>query len=155
MTHSDSTRSLKHTNVIVVILLTFVTLGFYVPIWFLRRRKGLNSLDSPRAVGTMGPVILIGLQAIYVFLPQHSSRETVVGWAVLITDLVLAFRVRFILADHLASKLRGSLHASAASISNPSSFLTFFFQIWYLQYKINEVLRRDPLFDSSAIVNSR
>jgi hypothetical protein len=56
--------------------------------------------------------------------------------------LVLAFRVRFILVDHLASKIRAVLPVSAGleTSSSPSSLLTFFFNIWYLQYKINQFL---------------
>src|SRR3954469_22455525 len=57
---SDSTgldQPLKRSSVIAVVLLSFVTLGLYVPIWFLRRRRGLNSLDSPRKLSVFGPAI--------------------------------------------------------------------------------------------------
>ena len=39
---------LKRRSVFLMIVFTILTLGFYLPIWFLRRREGLNQLDSPR-----------------------------------------------------------------------------------------------------------
>jgi hypothetical protein len=37
---------LKKTSVILVIFLTFITVGIYTPIWYLSRFKALNSLQS-------------------------------------------------------------------------------------------------------------
>src|SRR5262245_31967789 len=39
---------LKRRNLVVMFLLIIVTLGIYYPVWFFRRRPGLNRLDSPR-----------------------------------------------------------------------------------------------------------
>ncbi len=138
----DPDQQLKRSSVVAVVLLSFVTLGFYYPIWFLRRRRGLNSLDSRRKLGILGPVILLALHAIYLVLPQHSTPEKIAGLAVLPTFLVLAFRVRFILADHLTSKTGAVLPVSLSfqTASNPSNLLTFFLTIWYLQYKINQLI---------------
>ena len=44
----NSKLHLHRSSVIVRLLLTVVTFGVYMPIWFLRRRVGLNDLDSPR-----------------------------------------------------------------------------------------------------------
>src|SRR5215217_3724122 len=44
----SSPTLLKRRSVILMIVLTIVTFGFYYPVWFLRRRTALNGLDSPR-----------------------------------------------------------------------------------------------------------
>jgi len=154
---SDSTgpdQPLKRSSVIAVVLLSFVTLGFYLPIWFLRRRRGLNSLNSPRKLGVLGPVILLGLQVIDLFLPQDLTPETIVSLAVFITVLVLAFRVRFILSDHLTSKIRAVLPVSVGfpTSSSPSNLLTFFLTIWYLQYKINQFIDESRAWTQAGTV---
>jgi hypothetical protein len=151
---SDSTgphQPLKRSSLVAVVLLSF--LGIYVPIWFLRRRRGLNSLDSPRKLGVLGPVALLVLQVIYLFLPEHSTPETIVGLTIVIMILVLAFRVRFILADHMESKIRAVLPVSVSiqSSSNPSNLLTFFLNIWYLQYKINQLVDESRAWTQAAV----
>jgi hypothetical protein len=134
-----------------VVLLSL--LGIYVPIWFLRRRRGLNSLDSPRKLGVLGPVALLGLQVTYLFLPEHSTPDTIVGLAIVIMIMLLAFRVRFMLADHMESKIKAVLPVSVGiqGSSNPSNLLTFFLNIWYLQYKINQLVDESRAWSQAAV----
>jgi hypothetical protein len=44
------TVQLKKRRVVTMLIFTAVTLGFYYPIWFLRRRAALNALDSPQKI---------------------------------------------------------------------------------------------------------
>jgi hypothetical protein len=148
---SGQDQPLKRSSLVAVVLLSF--LGIYVPIWFLRRRRGLNSLDSQRKLGVLGPVALLVLQVIYLFLPEHSTPETIVGLTIVIMIMILAFRVRFILADHMESKIRAVLPVSVGiqSSSSPSNLLTFFLNIWYLQYKINQLVDESRAWTLAAL----
>ena len=154
--HSDA-MELKHSSLVAVVLLTFVSFGFYLPVWFLRRRRALNSLDSPAKIGLAGPWVLLFLQAVAVPLrgaerviqQQGQAPPAVLGllqFAVSIGSLVvffaLVFRVRAAVTDHLGSQIRSILPASRVA-SDPVQFslpLTLLFSVAYLQYKINEFL---------------
>ncbi len=71
--------------------------------------------------------------------------------------IVLSFKVRRILLDHSESQRTG-MFASNVVMEQQSSFssvATFFFGIWYLQYKINGLIEdwklqaRGPALDSN------
>ena len=125
---------LKQSSVIAVVLLSFLTGGIYTSIWYLRRRKGLNSLDSSTKMGVTGPLILLVLTTIYLIIPPDSIGSTIELLAVAITNIVMAFRVRWMIVDHLAAKITTvvSLSGSLQSQYSPSSILTFFLNIYYL-----------------------
>lgn len=104
---------LKRSSVLAVVLLSLLTGGLYTGIWYLRRRKGLNSLDSASKLGMTGPVILLILTAIYLVLPANSTGDTIVLLAVGLTNLAMAFRVRWMIVDHLRSRITAVLPQSA------------------------------------------
>ena len=148
----------KKTNVVGVILLSFITGGIYFPIWFLRRREAINRLRSPEGIGWAAPfaatvAFSLGLCAAFAsgFAGAMGLREAVgelfasarvlamVG-AVLI--LFECFKVRRILLDHLRAQSSG-IFSSSVALERDTSFsgvATFFFGIYYLQYKINRFL---------------
>ena len=148
----------EKTSVVVVILLSLLTGGIYLPIWFLRRREAINRLRSPEGIGWAAPfaatvAFSLGLCAAFAsgFAGAMGLREAVgelfasgrvlamVG-AVLI--LFACFRVRRIVLDHLHTQSSG-LFASSVALERDTSFsgvATFFFGIYYLQYKINRFL---------------
>ena len=64
---------LTRSSVVVVVLLSFVTFGLYTGIWYLRRRKALNHLNSSSKLGVFGPIALIGVTAPAVLL-THTLR---------------------------------------------------------------------------------
>ena len=105
-------------------------------------------------------MILLGLQVIDSVLPRDSAPDMIVGHMIVglawgITALVLCFRVRSILADHLESKIRAVLPASVglqASSSHHSFLLTFIFNIWYLQYKINQFIDESGAWTQAGTV---
>jgi len=142
---SDSATAapLKRSSVLLVVLLSFVTAGVYTGVWYLRRRRGLNLLDSTSKLGVTGPVLLIALSAINLVLPQDSAPETIVLLAVGLTNLAMAFRVRWMIVDHLRTRITAVLPLSAGLQEQykPSSLLTFFLNIFYLQYKLNELIQ--------------
>lgn len=146
------------TNIFVMVILTILTFGLYVSIWFVQKRSGLNQLNSNRKAGLALPIVALlfsGVVAMLNFgvggnIPRIHDLELM--WdatANLIADGLIgllmvaqAFQVRAILEDHFQSYSQGPLAGSIALIhrSSISPLGTFFFGIFYLQYKINEMV---------------
>lgn len=144
---------LKRRSVLLMIVIFVLTLGFYYPIWFLRRRAALNRLDSPKKLhvwpfAIYGAVLLVG------FLVGMISGATgeeplgsgtggllrLVDIAVGILMIVQGFIVKDILEDHLAGphdEVPSSLFVEQVKLSG---LMTFFFQIFYLQWAINRYI---------------
>ena len=140
---------LKRRSVIVMVLFFVITLGLYYPIWFLRRRAALNGLDSPRKL-QLWPFVLV--LAVFVFqimlaiasgpepVGQRSLLFSLMRLAVGLLIVVQCFIIKDILEDHLAPSsdiIPGSGLSDRVSLSG---LMTFFFQIFYLQYVINRHL---------------
>ena len=158
---SSSPIGLRRRSLILMIILTIVTFGFYYPIWFLRRRRALNSLNSPRKLATWPFVLFLGMfliQVIVAFVSAPASPEEAIGagWGALldlaqlavgILLLVQCFFIKDILEDHLTgpdANTPGSLLGSGSEVKL-SGLLTFFSTIFYLQHVINrDILTRQP-----------
>jgi hypothetical protein len=132
---------LPKTSVLVVIFLTLITIGLYVPVWFLRRRKVLNRLSPARNVNAFiaGLVALylgafvLGITAGVEGAPQGQNLDFwtgVVDIASRILTLVLSFQVKAILEENYPDDISG--------------VGTFFLSIFYLQYKINRLQPKGP-----------
>jgi hypothetical protein len=117
----------------------------YNPIWFLIKRRGLNELQSSIKIGLVTPIFLIviwSIQLLFQFtsgfaegLGYIESAEVlniIAGILSLIGEIILIvlnFRVRRIFIEHFNVYLRRDIKFSGIA--------TFFFGIFYLQYKIN------------------
>jgi len=149
-----SPTGLKRRSVILMLLLSIVTFGLYFPIWFLRRRAALNRLDSPRKLRLWPFVIavtwfvfhlIVGIAAGSAPLGQAISERAaltlnLVRFTVGILMLVQSFYTKDILEDHLAGpgdELPNPLLVDTVKLSG---VMTFFFQIFYLQYVINRYI---------------
>ena len=148
---SPADTGLKRRSVWLMVLLLIVTLGFYYPIWFLRRRKGLNRLDSSRKL-RLWPFALFATYFVGAFLLGLVPRRTVgeiFGFGVWdylralqlgmgIMMIVQCFRMKDIIEDHA----QGPDDAPRDELFRPpvklSGLMTFFFSIFYLQYAINK-----------------
>ncbi|WP_026691102.1 DUF4234 domain-containing protein [Alteribacter aurantiacus] len=133
------TPEFKSTPVIVTILLSLITMGIYMPYWFLTRRKELNKIDPEKKVSFEFPLsvlILYSLSALftvlYLILPfSEGFVATIDG-----LDRIITFygvTVMVILSFRAVSLLK-----SYDSSIPVSKLATFFFTIWYVQYKINK-----------------
>lgn len=136
-------------SLIVMIVLFVGTLGFYHPIWFLRRRSALNHLESPVKLdlwpflvylGYLVFVIVVAVATVDVPPGERSGLNLVMsvtrlGVAILV--VVQAFRVKRILEDHLAGPGDSVAHEIGQQPVLLSGILTFFLSIFYLQYVIN------------------
>jgi hypothetical protein len=151
----DSTRPLQQVSVPRVVIFSLLTLGLYVPFWYLRRRVAINTLQSTEKLGKGVFVFALTLWIldISVGLAYGALAEAGISFpatsiegfgrilelTVGITLLIQAFKVRRILLDHHGSRDAG-IFSSQVGMEADSSFsrvATFFLGIWYLQYKIN------------------
>ncbi len=149
---------LKRRSVILMILLLIVTLGFYYPIWFLRRRAALNRLDSPRKLQRWPFLVLLAyfvFDFIFGFVTASRAPEETVGaggatllislrLAVGILVLIQCFSIRQILEDHLAGPDDTVPRMLSVGRVELSGLLTFLFTIFYLQYAINRYIVDQP-----------
>ena len=146
---------LKRRSVLLMIVFTIFTAGFYVPIWFLRRREALNQLDSPRKLAAWPFIAWIAVVAVDIAVNALIIAEVPVSPAIVFTlsivrlgfaiNLVVqAFKTKDILQDHLTGPADGSgMFAERVQLSG---LMTFFFQSLYLQYIINrDIVPRERL----------
>ena len=149
-------RGLKRRSVLLVIIFLIVTLGLYYPIWFLRRRAALNSLDSQKKL-QLWPFVIYGVAFVLAFVvsfvaafrgitidPNLETLLRIVNLAVGILMLVQAFVVRHILEDHLAGPDGDASSSLFVERITLSGVMTFFFQIIYLQWAINRYIADRP-----------
>ena len=132
-----------------MIVLVVVTLGFYHPVWFLRRRAALNHLDSPVKLALWPLVVIWSFCCSWsssASRPEDVPAEERYGLdltfslgrlAVGILVVVQAFRVKRILEDHLAGPGDTVLREIGQEPVMLSGLLTFFLSIFYLQHVIN------------------
>lgn len=120
----------ERQSVVLCILLTAVTCGLYPIYWLFKRKPFLDSLRSNETLGQL-PVIfsvttVVALVGAFVFAGE--SFGSLLSAANGIAGIVTFFRVRAILEqERIAMGAPGRLSAAA----------TFFFSIYYLQYRIN------------------
>lgn len=134
----------EKTSILLMLGLMIISLGIYGPIWFLRRRDALNKLSSSEKLGSGAaifvlvifcisllfiPILILSTDlSIAIALDVVDSLITLVGGIIM---LVLAFKVRGILDDHCNKHL--GMNVSFSGVA------TFFFTIFYLQYRMNRL----------------
>ncbi len=120
--------------VILTIVLTVVTLGFYPAIWLLQRRPFLDRQDTGKELGTALPIfVLVSSVLGVVLLFGGADTAAIRGLCSLaggVTALIAYFRVLGILR---------SVSSRSGRFLGFSTMGTFFFGIYYLQYKINQM----------------
>jgi hypothetical protein len=155
---AEQTPCLESTSVPWVVFLSLVTLGLYVPLWVLSRRRALNNLRSTEKLnlGTLSFVLSMfilcwaagiaagalrdrGSESAALTFGQFGEATLFIGAIELLFQL---FKVRRILMDHFCVTSLGPFSLTVASQSEAhfSGVATFFLGIYYLQYKINRLL---------------
>ncbi|PYV11776.1 MAG: hypothetical protein DMG23_03280, partial [Acidobacteria bacterium] len=145
---------LEETRVWVVIFLSILTFGLYFPIWFLTRREAINQLKSRQKIGWGMLAFLLLLQIADVVALIVSARAglsmeepDVFAFGAWIVILIQSFKVRQILLDHFSAQESGPFSGTISLQRDVSlsGVATFFFHIFYLQYKINRLLEAPAL----------
>ena len=141
---TGSFYGLTRKNVWLMFFLTILTLGIYMPYWYLTRHQIFNALSSTAKfrqatilIWLLWFVVDSVLVVLSIALPQSGTIklltpiESIFNLAAGIFGLILVFRARKILLEHLAIIGRNDIPMS--------SILTFFFGFLYIQYKINQL----------------
>jgi hypothetical protein len=149
---------LRKKSVVLVVFLSLITFGLYVPIWFLARRTAINNLRSREKISGALMAFVVFLQtcelaAIFISESGGIRGTTEKADAILrsgnllgliggIIILVQCFKVKRILLDHFSAQESGPFSGTISLQRDVSlsGVATFFFQILYLQYKINRLL---------------
>ncbi len=127
-------------NVTRMIVISFITLGIYFPVWFMKIKKVLNKLDTKQKISKnliINLLVFTVLELIFIvlfFIPSSSLiyqgsiylLTNIFSWISLILLLVLAFKVRNALNEHFTE-------------IKFSGIATFLFTIFYLQNRINSL----------------
>lgn len=124
-----------------MLLFSFVTHGIYVPFWFSNRKDSFNSLNSHEKISSIPIVALLIASIISAisdifhirpvgFMATPAEMQINIIYALLngfiaVIILIQSFKIRRILNMHYDIEL--------------SAVATFFFTIFYLQYKINRL----------------
>ena len=143
---------LKRRGLVAMVFLVIFTLGVYYPVWFFRRRSGLNRLDSNRKLPLWPLVMFAGYYAFQFVLGLVTGDSTpeqlwgpgaemfllLLQIGVGITMIVQCFVIKDIIEDHA----QGPGDATERGLFTPqvklSGLMTFFFSIFYLQHAINK-----------------
>lgn len=143
-------HGLKHRSVVMMIVFMIITFGIYYPVWWFRRRPGLNRLNSPRKLSVWALVALTALFAFQFVLgivegaaPEEQlfgpGAQLVVSLFQLTVSIYLllqTFKIKAMIEDH-AEPAAQSAPMFAAERVKLSGVMTFFFSVFYLQWAIN------------------
>jgi hypothetical protein len=121
----------KRVSVIVMLLLRVITFGVYYSLWLLLRADSFNRLNSKTKLkpGVFVFILIVEALSVIFVIIGASVGSSVLGFAQLciivgfIVIEVQCFKMRRILSEHFGARLSGAG--------------TFFFTIYYLQFKIN------------------
>jgi hypothetical protein len=140
-----------------VLVLSFITLGLYAPYWLYTRIKTLNGMVSSRPIPLSLPIavcvlcaanVASGLLAgIYPDATGVKVLSTVVQWASIIANLVCVFTLR--------NRLNADAGAQRDSPYWVGGVATFFFQVLYLNYKLNQRIDAEHTADASSTAGAR
>jgi hypothetical protein len=120
-------------NVLLLILLSLITVGIYIPFWYKRYMK----LSDFATIKSGMVNAFLALQIVYVIntIIELTYFSVILLVILLFLDLIIIITL-FILQIILAFEMRRILINKGHDI-NP--ILTFFFTVFYLQYKINKI----------------
>lgn len=132
MPKTTGAKKLPDMSVFLLIIISMVTYGIYMPFWFFNRRDALNNLKSDTKISDAVIIIAIVMAIISgaLLVPSYRSwfaerLDGMISLAQWVVFLVLSFQVRRMLMDHYKIPISG--------------IWTFLFSIFYLQYKINRL----------------
>ncbi len=147
--HTDS------ASIIMLVSLTVMTFGLFIPFWFILKKGSLNSLQSGEKIGVSVSVFVLIISAIGLVIrlaPFFPSLSWIAGYQISQTLPKLFDAVAFLLITAQCFKVKRVLsdHFSTYDKWNKpfSNIATIAFQIFYLQYKINR-------FNEHELINKK
>lgn len=116
-----------HQSVFMLIVLSILTLGFYVPYWYIRTHSNYK-IDN----GMIVLLVLLLTPALVLHLYQFTDTSYAT-WAIAVIDVAIGVLTVIIIFNLRSYMLRAHDELEIDPV------LTFFFGVFYLQYKINQV----------------
>ena len=127
---------LKHANIVVMVLLAFITMGSYIGIWVLRRRQDIQSITTKSNINYgWWRFFTIGL-FVFLFIRIFGSifiTEFGMGFMESM-DIIFTF---FFVGLLYYSIFRIKELLEEKEMIDFNNYLLFFFHIFYIQYKVN------------------
>jgi hypothetical protein len=131
----------KRTSVAFTVVMTVITLGIYMPYWYLSRRKAIHQLAGKEVLPIVLLWIALGLYSISfgisvltlfsaTFADIFSDSDRMMGYLGLAIIIFLSLKTRAVFQQHFRQ-------------SNINPVLTVLLTIWYMQYKVNRELEID------------
>lgn len=144
-TVATSSNSVEKMSVLALILVMFLTGGIYTGFWFVKRIGSINAMKSAFklregifAFIIAGFAVNVSLLLYVIFQDAALTEELrqtllrasdVLALVLQVSVLIQCFKVRRVFMDHFNENLKKEIKFSWPA--------TFFFGIFYLQYKIN------------------
>ena len=138
---------LKKRSVLLMLAFSLITFGFYMPFWFVSRRKALNQLNPRYQVSLSLCILLFAAHTTSFLVSEGVVITTELAFAIIY--LVLAFRVKDILNSTLFKQRKEPVPSLAHQVEVLVVTQTLFLGIFYLQYKINRLPARQELEQES------
>ena len=114
------------------IVLTIFTLGIYQALWLYKRQPFIDQLDDSRKLGGSVPVLLISAHLLNLALalggPSVVPLRSLISLIGAVGTIAACFKIKAILT---------STFTRTGRRLDVSGLGTFFFGIYYLQYKLN------------------
>ena len=146
-TVATSSNSVEKMSVLALILVMFLTGGIYTGFWFVKRIGSINAMKSVFklregifAFIIAGFAVNVSLLLYVIFQDAALTEELrqtllrasdVLALVLQVSVLIQCFKMRRIFMDHFNENLKKEIKFSWPA--------TFFFGIFYLQYKINRL----------------
>lgn len=145
---------IKKAPVILTIIFDFVTGGIYSASWFLMRQQGFNQISKSKKLGIAIPIICLIMFVLNLMFSGAGGAIAEIAEATGDNGLVnlahqiemickaLAYVGSFLLlvpSFKAKSMIEGYLKKKDPFALSLSGAATFFFRIYYLQYRINKI----------------
>lgn len=139
-----------------VLLLVIVTFSFYIPYWLLTRTKVLDRVAPENPIPrwlVSAAIALFSLSMVMSVLEGIYPASTDIKISSSLLSLISG--VSFVVwAFMFRARLNALLGASSGERFWLGPVMTFFFQVLYLQYKINDAIDHHAELDARPAANS-
>ncbi|MFB4169303.1 hypothetical protein [Virgibacillus sp. JSM 102003] len=139
----ENSYSLKKKNIGLVILLSIITVGIYIGYWFLSSKSAFQIIDKKNFIPYKWWIVAtIYLSISVIFSIIGEFVFSMVGLYMLDSiDLILSYFFLGLLYYSIF-RMKESLEEGFDEIEI-NKYMLFFFHIWYIQYKINNITKND------------
>ena len=127
----------KKLNVLWMILMTFLTLGAYIGVWFLKNKKNILKVSAKHGIHFELWIFFTVISFIFLFISLFggvvlsdygeeiiNSYETIFNYLFVGLHYYSIFRMKEMIEEYLDIDM--------------NIYFLFFFHIFYIQYKINQ-----------------